>query len=70
MSIYDVSIPSNVELYVEQFRSLIAFEVLKPDNMLKLVDTNPKLKLLLIRYGLSASNGVNVEMPASLASSG
>jgi len=70
MSIYDINIPSNVEIYVEEFRKLVAFEILKPANMVKLVDKNPEVKLFLIRYGLAPSSDVKYEMPASLASSG
>jgi hypothetical protein len=70
MSIYDINIPSNVEIYVEEFRKLVAFEILKPANMVKLVDKNPKVKLLLIQYGLAPSSDVKYEMPASLESSG
>ena len=70
MSIYDINIPSNVEIYVEEFRKLVAFEILKPKNLMKILDKNPAAKLLLIKYGLAASSDGTVVMPSSLQSSG
>jgi hypothetical protein len=70
MSIYDINIPGNVEIYVEEFRKLVAFEILKPDSLIKVVDTNPRVKLLLIKYGIASSSEVEYQMPSSLASSG
>ena len=37
MSIYDTPIPANVEIYVSEFRKMIKFEILKPDNLLGIV---------------------------------
>jgi len=34
MSIYETPIPANVEIYVGEFRKMIKFEILKPDNLL------------------------------------
>ena len=70
MSVYDINIPGNVEIYVEEFRKLVAFEVLKPDQIMKILDDDAHVKLLLIKYGLASSNDVTYEMPASLESSG
>ena len=70
MSIYDINIPGNVEIYVEEFRKLVAFEILKPDSLIKVVDSNARLKLMLVKYGIASSSEVEYQMPSSLASSG
>ena len=38
MSIYDTSIPANVEIYVGEFRKMVKFEVLKPDFVLNMYE--------------------------------
>ena len=37
MSIYETPIPANVEIYVSEFRKMIKFQVLSPDNILGLI---------------------------------
>lgn len=37
MSIYDTSIPANVEIYVGEFRKMVKFEILKPDPILGMI---------------------------------
>jgi hypothetical protein len=34
ISIYDTSTPANVEIYIDEFRKIPKFEILKPDNLL------------------------------------
>ena len=36
-SLYDTPISSNVEMYNEEFRKLVMFDILQPDNLLGLV---------------------------------
>ena len=36
MSVYQTEVPANVEIYVQEFRKAIKFEVIKPDNVLGL----------------------------------
>jgi len=40
LTLLNVSIPGNAEIFVQQFRQLVDFDVFKPDNLLPLV--NPK----------------------------
>lgn len=47
MSIYDIPFPVNVEIYVQQFRSLIRFEILKPDNILSFIDPDLSVDVLI-----------------------
>ena len=47
MSIYSINIPSNVEIYATEFRKMVAFEVLKPDNMIKVVDKDLTIEIVL-----------------------
>ena len=47
MSIYDVPIPANVEIYVLEFRKMVKFEILKPDALLDVVEPGLTLKKLL-----------------------
>ena len=39
LSVYDTAAPSNVELYVAQFRVTLRFELLKPENIIKLFNS-------------------------------
>jgi len=34
MSIYETPLPANIEIFVGEFRKLIKFEILKPDNLI------------------------------------
>ena len=34
LSLYDTSVPSNVEIYVTEFRNMVTFQILKPDKLL------------------------------------
>ena len=47
MSIYDVPIPANVEIYIVEFRKLVKFEILKPDPIIGLIQPGMNLQLLL-----------------------
>lgn len=47
MSIYDTSIPANVEIYVTEFRKMVKFEILKPDNMLQFIEPGLTLQSLI-----------------------
>ena len=47
MSIYETPIPANVEIYVAEFRKLVKFEILKPDNILGLVKPGLTLQSLI-----------------------
>ena len=47
MQIYDIAFPVNVEIYLKEFRSLIRFEVLKPDNLLPLIDPDLSVDVLI-----------------------
>jgi hypothetical protein len=38
ITLYAIPVPSNAEIYVQQFRSLIDFEILKPNNFLPLIN--------------------------------
>jgi len=38
ITLYAIPVPSNAEIYVKQFRSLIDFDILKPDNFLPLIN--------------------------------
>ena len=47
MSIYVTNIPSNVEIYMQELRFMIKFEILKPDNILALFDSELTLKKIV-----------------------
>ena len=47
MSIYETPIPANIEIYVSEFRKLVKFEILKPDNLLGLVSPGLTLQSLI-----------------------
>ena len=38
LTLLNVSIPGNAEIYVQQFRQLVDFDVFKPDNLLPLIN--------------------------------
>ena len=57
-----MSIPANIEIYVSEFRKLIRFEILKPDNMIGLVKPGYTLALLI--------GDAKTSVSASLDSSG
>ena len=44
LSMYDISIPSNADIYVEQFTKLIEFDILNPEGLVKMVDPEFNLK--------------------------
>ena len=62
MTLYETSIPSNSEIYVEQFRKLVDFELFKPDHFLKLINEDWSI-LYFWTHG-------NIKMNAALQSSG
>ena len=37
MSLYDTPIAPNVEIYMEEIRKLVFFEILKPDKLIGLI---------------------------------
>jgi len=37
LTLYGVPIPSNAEIYVEQFRKLVNFDLFKPNNILPMI---------------------------------
>ena len=37
ISMYETNIPANVEIYFNEFRKLVNFEILKPDNLIGLI---------------------------------
>mgnify|MGYP001098195434 CR=1 FL=1 len=47
MSIYEVNMPANIEIYVEEFSKMVKFEILKPDNLIGLVWPEVTIKSLL-----------------------
>ena len=66
---YDTSVPSNVEIYVTEFRNMVTFQILQPDKLIKLYDKELTLKILMDRHmGLGA--GDDVIPDAALESSG
>ena len=62
MSVYDTSIPANVEIYVGEFRKMVKFEVLKPDYLIGMVYPGVTIQGLL--------SDKTVKLPGSLESSG
>ena len=46
MSIYDTPIPSNTEIYVEEFTKLIEFDILKPESFIKSTGIDPDFVLI------------------------
>jgi hypothetical protein len=38
ITLYAIPVPSNAEIYVKEFRNLIDFEILKPNNFLPLIN--------------------------------
>ena len=46
LSIYDTPIPSNTELYVNEFTNLIEFDVLNPESFIKSTGIDPDFVLM------------------------
>ena len=69
MSIYSINIPSNVEIYVQEFRKMVAFEILKPDNMIKVVDKDLNIWMVLAGEDADPSRE-DMDISSSLESSG
>ena len=46
MKIYDVQIPANTQIYIDEFIKLLEFDVLKPDSIVKLFNGDPDFKFL------------------------
>ena len=44
LSIYDTPLPSNTEIYMQEFTNLIEFKALKPDSIVKVI--NPEFNLM------------------------
>ena len=42
---YATALPGNAEIYLEEFRKLIEFELLKPDNFLALIPSEEPLSV-------------------------
>jgi hypothetical protein len=40
LTLLNVSIPGNAEIYIQQFRELVDFDVFKPDSLLPLINKN------------------------------
>ena len=59
MSIYEVNLPANIEIYLEQFAKLIKFEILKPDNLLGLYE--PGLTVQILIEGSKTKLSSNIE---------
>ena len=57
MSVYETPVPANSELYMDEFRKMVKFEILKPDNLVGLWLPGFKLQdyLASARAGLSGS---------------
>lgn len=47
LSLYEATIPANIEIYFDEFRKLVKFEILKPDNMLGLISPGLTVAKLL-----------------------
>ena len=47
LTIYDIPIPANSEIYVTQFTKLIEFDVLNPEGVIQLVDPDFNLHELI-----------------------
>jgi hypothetical protein len=47
MPIYDTPMSANVEIYAERFRSIVKFEVVHPDGILKLISEDLSIKNIL-----------------------
>ena len=62
MSIYETPIPANVEIYVNEFRKMVKFEILKPDNLLALIDPDLTVASLI--------ESSQAQLSASMESSG
>lgn len=58
MSIYEVLMPTSVEVYVDGFRDVVTFQMLKPDPILGLVQPG-----LTIASLMNAAKGANTDLP-------
>ena len=38
ITLYAIPVPPNAEIYIKQFRSLVDFEIFKPNNFLPLIN--------------------------------
>lgn len=47
ISIYEASIPANVEIYFNEFRKMVNFEILQPDNLIGLIWPGVTLQSLI-----------------------
>ena len=47
LSIYEISMPANADIFVGEFRSMVKFEILKPDNLLNLVQPGLTVAILM-----------------------
>lgn len=47
LTYYAIPIPSNAEIYIEQFRDLIEFKMFKPDNFLAIIDPKWSIKYFM-----------------------
>ena len=46
-SLYDTPISGNVEIYVEEFRKLVQFDILQPDNLLGIISPGTTVQSLV-----------------------
>lgn len=46
MTIYDIPIPSNAEIYIKEFTKLIEFDILNPDSLIGMFSDNKNFKLM------------------------
>ena len=48
LSTYDITIPSNADIYITQFTKLIEFDVLNPEGLIRIFDPGFKLKEFIV----------------------
>lgn len=53
--IYDVQMPANTEIYMQQFTKLIEFDLVNPDSILQKITGDPDFKLASFVMGLAKS---------------
>jgi hypothetical protein len=56
LSLYDIPIPGNVEIYMDEFRKLIFFEILNPDKIIGLIYPGKTLQSLIEGENLKDHN--------------
>lgn len=46
LTIYDVIVPANASIFLEQFTNLIEFQVLNPQAIVRVITSNPDFNLV------------------------